>query len=117
MQTGCPKCKTTVRANGQDWTITHGSCPELAGTPWDGKPEYCPVLSVVAEPDVVLPGVSLRSAVQVEIDRLRALGVRESSCVLWRKTLPITVPRPLLLALPTAVDRPRMTIPVDSGQK
>ena len=76
MQTGCPKCKTIVRASGQEWQILNGECPELAGTRWDGKPEYCPVLSFVAEPDVSLPGAADRSAIQMEIDRLRVVKVR-----------------------------------------
>jgi hypothetical protein len=76
MQTGCPKCKTMVRTNGQEWQILNGSCPELAGTQWDGKPEYCPVMTVVAEPDIALPGAANRAAVQAEIDRLRVVKVR-----------------------------------------
>ena len=75
MQTGCPKCKTIVRTDGVAWTILNGSCPELAGTPWEGKPEYCPVLSMVAEPDVTLPGLGHRAQVQAEIDRARVLKV------------------------------------------
>jgi len=32
-----------------------------------GKPEYCPVLSVVVEPDVILPGVAIRAEVLAEV--------------------------------------------------
>src|ERR1700710_1216797 len=64
MQTGCPKCKTMVRANGQEWQILNASCAELAGTRWDRRPEYCPVLTVVAEPDVTLPGAAMRDNVR-----------------------------------------------------
>jgi hypothetical protein len=60
-----------VRTNGQEWKILNGSCPELAGTQWDGKPEYCPILTVVAEPDVDLPGTAIRASVQTEIDSKR----------------------------------------------
>ena len=65
-----------VRANGLQWTILNSSCLELAGTQWDGKPQYCPVLTVVAEPDVALPGVTNRAAVLAEIERLRVVQVR-----------------------------------------
>ena len=76
MQTGCPKCKTIVRTNGQEWEILNGTCLELAGTQWDGKPEYCPVLTVVAEPDVLLPGATMRASIQAEIDRVKVIKVR-----------------------------------------
>jgi hypothetical protein len=49
---------------------------ELAGTQWDGKPEYCPVLTVVAEPDGNLPGTAIRASVRAEIDRIRVVKVR-----------------------------------------
>ena len=77
MQTGCPKCKTMVRTDGHGWKILNGSCPELVGTQWDGKPEYCPILTVVAEPDIDLPGTSIRAAVQAEIGFSRVVNVRE----------------------------------------
>lgn len=76
MQTGCPKCKTMVRINGQEWTILNGACPELVGTQWDGKPEYCPILTVVAEPDGNLPGTAIRASVQAEINRIKVVIVR-----------------------------------------
>ena len=62
-----------MRAAGREWKILNRSCPELVGTQWNGKPEYCPVLSIVAEPDVVLPGVANRADVQAEIDRAEVL--------------------------------------------
>ena len=71
MQTCCPKCSTMVKSAGPEWEIINGSCPELDGTQWIGKPEYCPILSVVVEPDVVLPGVAARTNVQAEIERVR----------------------------------------------
>ena len=71
MQTGCPKCRTIVRANNGEWKILNAGCPDLAGTQWAGKPEYCPVLTVIAEPDVTLPGVAIRATVQSEIERIR----------------------------------------------
>jgi len=76
MQTACPKCSTMVRSTGPAWEILNGACPELAGTSWHEKPEYCPVLSVVAEPDVVLPGVANRAEVQAEVERAKGAGVR-----------------------------------------
>ena len=65
-----------VRTDGKEWTILNGSCPELVGTQWHGEPEYCPVLTVVAEPDIELPGVANRAVVQAEIDRMRVVKVR-----------------------------------------
>ena len=73
MQTCCPKCSTIVKSTGTDWEIINSSCPALIGTPWSGQPEYCPVLSVVVEPDVVLPGVAVRTVVQAEIDHAKVL--------------------------------------------
>lgn len=71
LQTCCPKCSTIVKSNGTEWEILNSSCPALVGTQWNGSPEYCPVLSVVVEPDVVLPGVAARATVQAQIDRVR----------------------------------------------
>lgn len=65
-----------VKSDGRTWEILNGACPELAGTSWNGKPEYCPVLSVVAEPDVVLPGVANRADVEAEVERVKVAGVR-----------------------------------------
>jgi hypothetical protein len=75
MQTRCPKCSTIVRSTGPTWEIINGSCPELAGTPWASKAEFCPILSLVAEPDVALPGASQRAAVCAEIERARIIKV------------------------------------------
>ena len=86
MQTGCPKCKTIVRINGQEWTILNGACPELVGTRWDGKPEYCPILTVVAEPDGNLPGTAIRASVQAEIDRIKVIQSAHSLCCPNSKT-------------------------------
>ena len=72
MQTRCPKCTTMVRSkNGTDWKILNGSCLYLLGTQWAPKPEFCPTLSHLAEPDVVLPGVESRTAVKAEINWIR----------------------------------------------
>ena len=60
-----------MKSTGTDWEIINSSCPALIGTPWSGQPEYCPVLSVVVEPDVVLPGVAVRTTVQAQIDRIK----------------------------------------------
>ena len=60
-----------VRSNGTRWEILNGACPELSGTGWKNKPEFCPILSQVAEPDVALPGVINRATVQTEIERTR----------------------------------------------
>jgi hypothetical protein len=65
-----------VRSSGTDWEILNGACPELSGTEWKNKPEFCPVLSQVAEPDVVLPGVKYRAAVQAEIERTKVVKTR-----------------------------------------
>jgi hypothetical protein len=43
---------------------------ELAGTHWLNHAEFCPVLSQVAEPDVVLPGATDRVEVEAEIIRV-----------------------------------------------
>jgi len=72
MQTRCPKCTTIVRSNGTEWKILNGGCPELSGTRWKDNPEFCPTISRVVEPDVALPGITYREAVQDEIERARA---------------------------------------------
>ena len=69
MQTACPKCSTMVRSLGAIWEILNPSCPELSGTKWGNKPEFCPILSKVVEPDVVLPGVENRSIILAAIAR------------------------------------------------
>jgi len=76
MQTRCPKCTTVVRSNGTDWEILNGACPELSGTEWKNNPEFCPILSQVAEPEIVLPGVINRATVQAEIERAGIVKVR-----------------------------------------
>ena len=76
MQTKCPKCSTIVRSNGPRWEILNGSCPELSWTQWRNSPEFCPTLSLIAEPDVTLPGVAKRSAVEAEISMVSAVKVR-----------------------------------------
>jgi hypothetical protein len=76
MQTRCPKCTTMVRSNGKGWEILDAACSELSGTRWENSPEFCPTLSHVAEPEVVLPGVASRATVQAEIERIRIVKVR-----------------------------------------
>ena len=76
MQTRCPKCTTIVRSNGTDWEILNGACPELSETEWSNNPEFCPTLSHIAEPEVILPGVVSRVIVQVEIQRVRLEDIR-----------------------------------------
>jgi hypothetical protein len=71
MQTKCPKCSTSVKSNGSDWEIIGGPCVELAGTHWLLYAEYCPTLSKIAEPDVLLPGATDRVEVEAEIIRLQ----------------------------------------------
>jgi hypothetical protein len=63
MQTRCPKCSTTVRSCGSEWTISHPGCTDLLGTQWAGRPEYCPLLSTVVAADVALPGLATRDAI------------------------------------------------------
>jgi hypothetical protein len=76
MQTCCPRCKTIARSsNGIDWEILNPACPELSGTQWSDRPEFCPILSQVVQPDVVLPGIASREIVAAEIDRLRVVKV------------------------------------------
>jgi len=43
-------------AGPNQWEIISGACPELSGTQWSNKPEFCPTLFQVAEPDITLPG-------------------------------------------------------------
>jgi hypothetical protein len=38
---------------------------------WHGRAEYCPLLSAVVAPDVILPGVAVREAVEAEIDQAK----------------------------------------------
>jgi hypothetical protein len=66
-----------VKSTGPRWEIINGSCPELLGTQWKDKPEFCPILSLVAEPDFSLPGVSNRTEVQAEIDLIRVVEVNK----------------------------------------
>lgn len=73
MQTACPKCSTMVRSIGATWEILNPSCPELCGTTWGTRPEFCPILSKVVEPDVVLPGVENRSVILAAIARSKAV--------------------------------------------
>ena len=75
MQTRCPKCTTIVKSSGGNWAILNGACVELSGTRWKDKPEFCPTLSEVAEPEIVLPGVADRALVQQEIDREKVIKV------------------------------------------
>jgi hypothetical protein len=75
MQTRCPKCTTIAKANGTDWAILNGACSELSGTEWENKPEFCPTLSHVVQPEIVLPGIASRAAVQEEIERVRVVKV------------------------------------------
>jgi hypothetical protein len=72
MQTKCPKCSTSVKSNGAAWEIIGGPCVELAGTHWLNNAEFCPILSEVAEPDVVLPGATQRVEVEAEIVRVNS---------------------------------------------
>ena len=60
---------------GTDWAIINGACPELPGTEWESKPEFCPTLSQVVQPEIVLPGIASRAAVQEEIERVRVVKV------------------------------------------
>jgi hypothetical protein len=64
-----------VRTTGPTWQILKGSCPELSGTQWYDKPEFCPILSRIAEPDVILPGTVIRDEVEAEILKVRVAKV------------------------------------------
>jgi hypothetical protein len=66
-----------VKSTGTLWEIINGSCPELSGTQWKDNPEFCPILSLVAEPDVSLPGASNRTKVQADIDLVRVVKVHK----------------------------------------
>jgi hypothetical protein len=48
---------------------------DLAGTQWAHKPEFCPTLTEVAQPDVVLPGIAAREIVLAEIAQTRVVKV------------------------------------------
>jgi hypothetical protein len=78
MQTGCPKCSTMVTSSGSQWEILRGSCPELVGTSWNGKAEFYPVLSLVVQPDVILPGVAMPS-LKVATLRPKSLSIPRST--------------------------------------
>jgi hypothetical protein len=58
-----------VRSKGADWEILNGCCPELSGTKWKDNPEFCPTISRIVEPEIVLPGITNRAVIQEEIDR------------------------------------------------
>jgi hypothetical protein len=76
MQTRCPKCTTIVKSTGANWEILNGDCSELSATQWKSNPEFCPTLSQVVEPEVILPGAVNRAAVQKEMERIRILKIR-----------------------------------------
>jgi hypothetical protein len=65
-----------VKSIGAQWVIINGPCLELSGTQWNDRPEFCPILSQVVEPDVTLPGAWNRVAIQAEIDRMRVFERR-----------------------------------------
>jgi hypothetical protein len=69
MQTRCPKCDSIVQSSEGKWLIMNAGCTDLVHTRWRDHPEYCPTLSHVVEPEVILPGVTARSAVLAEITR------------------------------------------------
>ena len=71
MQTCCPKCSTIVKSSGGHWELINPACPDLVGTPWNGQPEFCPLLSEVVRPEVELPGVAQAAAVQAAIDLVK----------------------------------------------
>jgi hypothetical protein len=77
MQTKCPNCSTAVKSHAGGWEIIGGPCLELAGTHWMRHPEFCPTLSGVAEPDVLLPGATERNDVEAEIIRVQFAKGRE----------------------------------------
>jgi hypothetical protein len=37
-----------------------GACLKLSGIEWKDNPEFCPTLSHVVEPEVLLPGIAQR---------------------------------------------------------
>jgi hypothetical protein len=71
MQTKCPNCSTAVKSTGESWEIIGGPCLELAGTYYLCSAEYCPTLSKIVEPDVILPGTPHRPKVEAEVIRMQ----------------------------------------------
>jgi len=59
------------------WEIINGYCRELSGTQWNDNPEFCPILSLVAELDVSPPGASNRTEVQAKIGLIKAVKVNK----------------------------------------
>lgn len=53
MQTRCTSIAKT--GDGVVWTIINGGCLELVGTRLVDNPEFCPILSYVVQPEVILP--------------------------------------------------------------
>jgi hypothetical protein len=72
-----------VKSIGAQWVIINGPCLELSGTQWNDRPEFCPILSQVVEPDVTLPGAWNRVAIQAEIDRMRVLCAAANGAQSW----------------------------------
>jgi hypothetical protein len=71
MQTKCPNCSTTIKSDGpHTWEIIGGPCVALAGTHWMNNAEFCPTLSKIAEPDVLLPGSTEHTEIEAEIIRI-----------------------------------------------
>jgi hypothetical protein len=69
---------SVILTYSKDWEILNGACSELSGTKWKDNPEFCPTLSHVVEPEVLLPGITSRASVQEEIERLRIVAVNRT---------------------------------------
>ena len=68
MQTTCPNAKLSFAPTVSLGRSSKGACPDLVRTQWEGKPEFCPTLALVAALDAQLPGFAMRTAVQDVID-------------------------------------------------
>jgi hypothetical protein len=63
MKLNCPKCAVVVTIDDEGpFIFNNALCAELAGTEYQFKPEWCPVLSDAAPDDVYLLPAGYRSA-------------------------------------------------------
>jgi hypothetical protein len=71
-QVKCPRCAVAlnVRLDGK-WQFNDALCAELAGTEYQFKPEWCPILSDAAPEDMYLLPVGYRPMVEAAITKAK----------------------------------------------
>jgi hypothetical protein len=70
MKLNCPKCAVVVTIDDEGpFIFNNALCAELAGTEYQFKPEWCPVLSDAAPDDVYLLPAGYRGLVEAAIEK------------------------------------------------